>query len=194
MLVEKLNEQQETKDLKNACRCVTENCQQECDELTNIEQLEEDRVAQLEAELSCMQKKLETTNQQLLRVAADFENYRKRMQREKTEIYQQANAGLVRRLLPVLDSFSRALKTDDEEQGMNQGLQKIGRQMLAILEGEGLECIKAQGCCFDPNYHEAVMRSEDPEVPENTVLEVFEEGYLFNGKLCRPSMVRVSRK
>jgi len=132
--------------------------------------------------------------QTLVRRQADFENYRKRVERERQEDRRHGTARLIEDLLPVLDAFERALKAHDDPayEEYRKGLEMIYRQLWDKLARHGLERIIAEGKPFDPHYHQAIERVESDEHPEGTVLEVLQDGFLFHGRVVRPSMVRVS--
>lgn len=136
--------------------------------------------------------------EQLLRTAADFDNYRKRVERDRVEERKQATAGLVRSLLPVLDSLRRALsqarvETGEEAsaKGFLEGFRLIETQLFDILKSAGLEAVDASGL-FDPTFHEALMQESTPDAPHMSVLEVFEPGYRLGGRLLRPARVKVA--
>ena len=132
--------------------------------------------------------------QTLVRRQADFDNYRKRIDRERQEDRRHGTGRLVEDLLPVLDAFERALKAhDDPAYGeYRKGLELIYRQLWETLARHGLERIAAAGKPFDPHYHQAIERVESNEHPDGTVLEVMQDGFVFHGRVIRPSMVRVS--
>lgn len=125
----------------------------------------------------------------LRRLQAEFDNYRRRMMREQTEIAGRASSRLIERLLVVLDNFDRALEHDSG----NSGLELVQKELLAALNGEGLVAIDALGKPFDPNFHEAVESHEQNDVSEPTCTEVYRTGYLLKGKVLRPSVVVVAR-
>ncbi len=125
----------------------------------------------------------------LKRLQADFDNYRKRMMREQTAIAERASAGLVERLLPVLDDFDRAV----DHESASSGLKLIRKQLMDVLTAEGLEEIPALGERFDPHLHEAVESHEDPDVDEPTCSAVYRSGYKLKGRVLRPAMVGVAR-
>jgi molecular chaperone GrpE len=125
----------------------------------------------------------------LKRLQAEFDNYRKRMMREQTEIAGRASSRLIERLLVVLDNFDRALAHDSD----NSGLQLVHKELLSALRAEGLEAIDAFGKPFDPNLHEAVESHEQNDVSEPTCSEVYRTGYLLKGRVLRPAMVAVAR-
>lgn len=149
-----------------------------------------------ENELVKLQKENEELNQRLLRVAADFDNFRKRTRLEKEELAKYANSNLISELLPVLDNFQLALdikEPSEEVKKFMTGMEMIQRQLLQVLEQAGLEAINAVGQTFDPQKHEAVMQVEDEEAPDNSVLEELRRGYMFKEKVIRPSMVKVAK-
>jgi len=130
----------------------------------------------------------------LMRLKADFDNYRKRMMREQTRIVETAEADLVKRLLPVIDNLERALENagEGEPQGLREGVEMVLDQMMEVLGKEGLEVVDPQGEPFDPEHHEAMMVVETGECPEDTVINVVQRGYRFRGILLRPAMVSVA--
>ncbi len=128
-----------------------------------------------------------------LRKLADFENYRKRQEREMSEFRQYAAAGIVRDCLPVLDNLERALAAPTGgEESVREGVGLVLRQFRDVLARHGLEEVDPDGEPFDPALHEAIQRRESPDVGENTVVEVFQKGYVLNGRLLRPAMVVVA--
>ena len=141
-----------------------------------------------------LQNKLEESQQQVLRWQADFENFRRRNQREREEMAVYASADIIAKLLPVLDNFERALAAPGEEaSSLRTGVELIYRQQFEILEREGLRVLNPVGEKFDPNLHEAVIRSEVGEgFEDNTVVEVLQKGYMLKEKLLRPAMVKVA--
>ena len=149
----------------------------------------------LEAALVKAQAKAEDHYGQLQRLQADFDNYRKRTQKEKTELIKYASERLVGDLLPVLDNFDRAVsaaKVNPDFTSFSQGVEMILRQMQTALSKEGLREMDAVGQPFDPNLHEAVLRVASEEHPENTVVEELQKGYYLKEKVLRPCMVKVS--
>jgi len=132
--------------------------------------------------------------QRLVRMQADFENYRKRVQREKEEYMKFAGEQVITALLPVLDNLELALAARDQDPArVAAGVEMIYRQLQDVLAREGLSPIKAVGEQFDPAFHEAVMQEENAAVRDNTVLEEFRRGYCFKERLIRPAMVKVAR-
>ncbi len=127
-----------------------------------------------------------------LRTLADFENYRKRADREKADFFKYAMAGLMRDLLPVLDNFDRSLEHAEEGDDFHRGVLLIYKQMFDALTKSGLKAIEESNVAFDPNIHEAVIREEDPSVPNHTVVAVLQKGYFMHDRLLRPAMVKVA--
>lgn len=127
-----------------------------------------------------------------LRTLADFENYRKRADREKMEYYKQALAGLTKDLLPVLDNFDRALDHAEEGDDFHRGVLLIYKQLFDVLQKYGLKPFAESGVPFDPNIHEAVVTENDPSLPNHTVKEVLQKGYVLQDKLLRPALVKVA--
>lgn len=131
---------------------------------------------------------------QLLRTAAEFENFRKRTRRDMQQNIELANRDLLEKLLAVLDNFQRALANPGSSvEALHDGLQMVDRQLIDVLGQFGLQKIEALGQPFDPQIHEAIATDHSDEYPENHVIEVLQDGYMLNGRLLRPAMVRVAR-
>ena len=130
-----------------------------------------------------------------LRLMAEFQNYKKRVAKEKSDIHSYANEKIVTELLEVLDNFERALATDNstDVEGYAQGMKLIFDQLLGVLTKSGLVEVKALGEEFDPNMHNAVMTADSEEYDSNKVCSVLQKGYTLNGKVIRPSMVTVAK-
>ena len=152
------------------------------------------RIAQLEAEKQEWQESL-------LRKQADFENYRRRMQKEKEDAIQFANQSLIGELLEVLDNFERALSSHREEkessaemQSLFEGLELVEKQLSDLLCSRwGLKAIESLGAEFDPNFHEALMMEEGENYEVPTVVESFQTGYILHGRVLRPARVKVAK-
>jgi molecular chaperone GrpE len=127
-----------------------------------------------------------------LRTLADFENFRKRTEREKQEFFKYALAGTLKDLLPVLDNFDRSLEHAEEGDEFHRGMHLIYKQLYDILKKHGLRPIEDAGVPFDPNIHEAVVREENPTVPSHTVVAILQKGYFLHDRLLRPAMVKVA--
>jgi len=130
----------------------------------------------------------------LLRTLADFENFRRRAERDRSEYVQFAAMEMVRDLIPILDDFRRAMKVETADREYAKGIELIDQRLFEALKKAGLEPIEAAGKLFDPNLHQAVVRVQSEEFPDQTVLEEFQSGYNFKGKLLRPAMVKVAVK
>jgi len=142
-------------------------------------------------------KEDEAVMERLIRLQADFENFKKRSQKEKTEIYQYAAENFATKLLPVMDNLERAESSltdvNEEAKGIVDGLQMVFKQLKEILKEEGLEEVSCDGQ-FDPNQHHGVAVGVDDEKDDQAILEVFQKGYRFKGKVIRPAMVKVCNK
>ena len=135
--------------------------------------------------------------QQLLRLQADFENFRKRTLREKEELSSQAGKNVITDMIPVLDNLYRALEAGKQKGDLDkfiEGIDMIYSQFWNVLQDKGLEYIDCKGKEFDPEIHQAVMQKEVEDGEDNIVLDEIQRGYLLSGKLIRPSMVLVSKK
>jgi molecular chaperone GrpE len=127
-----------------------------------------------------------------LRTLADFENFRKRNDREKADFFKYALANVMRDLLPVLDNFDRALDHAEEGDDFHRGVLLIYKQLYEVLERHGLRPVDEAAVRFDPNIHEAVIREEDPTLPNHTVKEILQKGYFLHDRLLRPALVKVA--
>jgi molecular chaperone GrpE len=158
------------------------------------ETLDEEAAAELvESDLAQLAVERAELVDTLRRVQADFENYRKRMQREQVVLVERANERLLEELLPVLDSFDGALANLDsgDADQLRNGVQGIHAQLVAVLRKNGLEQIDAEGSPFDPNEHEAVMQDDGDGDPH--VGQIMRAGYRLKGRVLRPAMVSVTR-
>lgn len=131
-------------------------------------------------------------NDRFLRRQAEFENYRRRVEREKADFTQYAASEAVGALLPIVDDFARALKQESADREYVRGMELIYQRLLETLKKLGLEPINSTGQPFDPYVHQAVDRVETSEVEDHTILEEFQSGYNFKGRLLRPAMVKVA--
>jgi molecular chaperone GrpE len=140
-------------------------------------------------------RELEASRERHLRLAAEFDNYRKRTERERTENWTRAQAQLVERILDAIDDLQRVAHLDPEKTSASsvlEGVQLVERKLLRILEAAGLEILDAEGKPFDPEVHEALATAPaENQEQDDTVSDVFQKGYLFKGTLIRPARVRV---
>jgi molecular chaperone GrpE len=137
---------------------------------------------------------LEEMRQALVRHQADFANYRKRAEKENREAGQRATARVIEQLIPIVDGFEHALAAhrEAEYEGYRKGFELIYKQLLDNLARLGAERIDPEGVPFDPHLHQAVDRAETKDHPDGTVLEVYQPGYVYHGRVLRPAMVRVA--
>ncbi|MBI4475378.1 MAG: nucleotide exchange factor GrpE [Acidobacteria bacterium] len=155
---------------------------------------EQQTVESPEQSLQALKEERDSLYDRLLRKHAEFENYKKRVDREKAEFAQFASAELIRELLTALDSFELALQNAAGDQNIIRGFELIYKQIQDTLGRFGLKMIEATGQKFDPHFHQAVSTEPTGEVEENTVIREMRKGYLLNGRLLRPAMVTVSAK
>lgn len=150
--------------------------------------------AKANAELAKLTADLEESRQTLLRRQADFDNYRKRIEKERFEDAKRATARLVEGLIPVIDGFEHALAAHREAEYENyrKGFELIYKQLLDHLTKLGVERLDPVGKPFDPHLHQAVDRAETKDHDDGTILQVFQPGYVFHGRVLRPAMVRVA--
>lgn len=142
-----------------------------------------------------LQKKFDVLNQQYIRLAADFDNYRKRQEQEREALIKYGTENALKNLLEILDNFDRgqkALEGVEDCEKVKESFTLIHKQVFETLSKMGLEEIKAIGEEFDPNFHEAVMRTPSDEQPENTVIAELQKGYKVGDKVLRPTMVSVA--
>ncbi|AFY64887.1 nucleotide exchange factor GrpE [Geitlerinema sp. PCC 7407] len=153
-------------------------------------------VQDLQQEIAALRSQLEERNSQCVRIAADFDNYRKRTAKEKEDLDQQARSRAITELLPVVDSFERArsqIKPQNEgEMGIHKSYQGVYKQLVESLKRLGVAPMRSEGTEFDPNLHEAVMRETTDEHPEGTVLEELVRGYMIGDRVLRHAMVKVA--
>ncbi len=143
---------------------------------------ERDRLAAEKADL----------NDRLLRSQAEFQNLRKRAERERLELFEYASTEAVRALLPILDDFERGLKVESADKEYVNGMELIYQRLYDTLKKLGLEPIDSKGQPFDPHVHHAIEMMETEEAPDHTILDEFQRGYNFKGRLLRPAMVKVA--
>ncbi len=152
-----------------------------------------DEKGELKKQLEEKNQKIEELTDTLKRLQAEFENFRKRVERERVEFIKFAHADIIAKMLPVLDSFELALKNTHDKEKLVEGVKMIFAQLYSILEAEGLKPVKAAGEKFDPYKHEVLMK-EASDKPEETILEEFQKGYTLNDRVIRHSKVKVSGK
>jgi len=155
------------------------------------------RLAESEALRGRAESDLARLKEQFLRLRADLENLRKRGQKEKEDLRKFANQAFVEALIPVLDSFDQshaALNSTHDVEALARGFESIRQQLENVLKSQGFERVDAAGQVFDPNFHEALAVIPSGEHPEDTVVDVLQNGYLLNGRLVRPARVRIAQR
>jgi molecular chaperone GrpE len=150
----------------------------------------------MEARFEAKEEEAKETYDRLLRVSADFENYKKRSSREMEEFRKYANQSLLKEMLSVVDNLELAINSSSDgknaDKTMIEGLNLTLNEILRVFEKFNVTPIEAQGKTFDPAFHEAVMREETDDYPENSVISEFQKGYLIHDRLLRPAMVVVA--
>lgn len=146
--------------------------------------VDEAKVSEIDSKL---QKQLDELNDKYLRLYAEYDNFRKRSAKEKADAYSDARIDVVKAFLPLLDNLERAL----EYEGDNEGFRIIVKQMNEIFEKLAVKPIESDGVGFDPNFHNAIMHEENPDMGENIVAQTFQKGYTMNEKVIRHAMVKV---
>lgn len=162
---------------------------------TNSEDAEEPKKKKLFEKKNKKDEQIADLTDKLTRHMAEFDNYRKRTEKEKSAMYEIGAKDVVEKILPIVDNFERGLQSVPEEKKDDpfvDGMDKIYKQMMSTLEGIGVKPIEAVGQEFDPNFHNAVMHVEDEELGENVVAEEFQKGYMYRDSVVRHSMVKVA--
>ena len=140
-------------------------------------------------------EKIEELTDRLTRQMAEFDNFRKRTDKEKSQMYEIGAKDIIDKILPVVDSFERglgAVKEEEKEDPFIQGMEKVYKQLMTTLEGAGVKPIEAVGQEFNPDFHNAVMHVEDENLGENIIAEEFQKGYMYRDSVVRHSMVKVA--
>lgn len=150
------------------------------------------QIAALAEERDRIQATAADLNDRLLRRTAEFDNFRKRAERERAEWLEFAGMETVKTLLPIVDDFERALRQPCADKEYSKGIELIASRLVDALKRTGLEAIEAEGQPFDPNIHQAIDMVETTEAEDQTVLAEYQRGYNFKGRLLRPSMVKVA--
>lgn len=177
------NNHEDLENKENQDVSAQESCQEaETDQAVTVEAVQEEK-----------ERLLAEAEDRYKRLYADFDNFRRRSRQEKEELSNVVAQNLILELLPVLDNFERALSSLSEEEaaGIGSGVSMIYRQLFGALEKAGLSVVEAEGKEFDPQYHEAVLRVEDADQEEGTIVQELQKGYSVKGKVIRPSMVKV---
>ncbi len=196
-------------EVEAAVNTEAETTEENTEEVTAEETVEEDTEADAEEEADeekssggFFKKKdkkdkkdaqIEELTDKVRRQMAEFENFRKRSEKEKTQMYEVGAKGILEKILPVVDNFERGLKgMEESEDPFAQGMQMIYKQLMTSLEEAGVKAIEAVGQEFNPDFHNAVMHVEDDEFGENEIVEEFQKGYMYHDSVLRHSMVKVA--
>lgn len=205
---EKLNNEETNDELHEEVydeTVIEEDLEQEESEDVNIEASSEDEAQKKDKSSKFFKKdkkekkdpkdeKIEELNDRLMRTMAEFDNFRKRSEKEKSQMFEFGARDIIEKILPVIDNFERGLDTITEEEkegAFAQGIEKIYKQLTTTLEEVGVKVIEAVGKEFDPNLHNAVMHAEDENSEENIITDEFQKGYMYKDNVVRHSMVKV---
>ena len=152
----------------------------------------EKKKSKKDLEIERLNAELEAKNDLLLRTAAEFDNFKKRTEKEKLSVSEYAKAGLIKQLLPILDNIDRAQLSEKGSEDNIKGIEMIVKQFVGAAANLGIEEIAKAGDVFNPQLHEAVMHIEDENFAENTIVEVLQKGYKIGSTVIRPAMVKVA--
>lgn len=181
-----------------------ENTQSEAEEVTHStdeEVVDEDEVEVIDPDertstvQNDLEQKLEETTNRVLRMQADYDNFRRRTQKEKESAAKYRSQSLAEKLIPALDNFERGMMIDaqsEETKSLLQGMEIVYRQFKEALAEEGIEPIESVGQPFDPHLHQAIMQTESDEFESNVVVEEMQKGYMLKDRVIRPAMVKVN--
>ena len=168
----------------------------EAEEAAETDEPRQDAVAQLQSQIDALTAERASLYDNLIRRQAEFENYRKRVERERGELYQHGRDDVLLQFLPVVDNFERALSSLETSEGdaeaLRHGVELIHKQFKDALSKFGLEAVEAVGQTFDPHVHEAVTTEATDKHKENTVIQEFQRGYRIGDRLLRPAKVKVA--
>ncbi|WP_318606432.1 nucleotide exchange factor GrpE [Mitsuokella jalaludinii] len=191
---QKLEEmQQEIDEAEAAQEDAAEGSEEEApEEAATADAAMQEEIEALKDQVDGLNKDLQEKKDRLLRLQADFDNFRRRSAKEREEISSVVTQNFCKDMLPLLDNFERAMAAETKDvEAFQKGVEMIFTQFQEILKKNGLEHIEAVGQKFDPNFHQAVMRVEDPEKEDDTVAQELQKGYMVKGRVIRPSMVQV---
>ena len=151
--------------------------------------------AQADEGIEALRKEKDALQDRLLRSAAEFDNYRKRMDRERRELSEFASADVLMDLLPIIDNFERALQAPagGDADAFRKGIELIHKQMTDLLRKRGVKPVEALGADFDPNFHQAVIHEVSADHREGEVMQEMQRGYMLGDRLLRPAMVKVAK-
>ena len=174
---------------------IDENVEIKEEEKAEKEESVEEKSSENNAEYTALQEKYDTLNQQYLRLAADFENFRKRQEQERENLLKFGTENALKKLIEVLDNFERgkkALEKVEDCEKVKESFDLVHKQVVDALTKMGLETIETEGKEFDPNFHDAVMQTPTSEQPEHTIINELQKGYKIGDKVLRPALVNVA--
>lgn len=158
----------------------------------DAQETSEDDASALKAQVESLQAALAEKDNRVKRLQADFENFRRRTSKEREELANVVTQDLLKGMLPILDNFDRAMAAEQKDsESFQKGVEMIYTQLHETLKNDGLEPIETAGQKFDPNFHQAVMRVENPDLEDDTIAQELQKGYIVKGRVIRPSMVQV---
>lgn len=170
---------------------MSEEIKQEQETSTENEKKEKKK-SKKDTEIETLKAELDAKSDQLMRTAAEFDNFKKRTEREKASVAEFAKAGLIKQLLPIIDNIERAASADRESADYIKGIEMIVKQFEGIVSNMNIEEVAKAGDKFDPNFHEAVMHIEDESFGENEITDVLQKGYKIGDTVIRAAMVKVA--
>ena len=189
-----------TEQMNNEKDEILENSEELAEEITEQEIVEsadeDDAVSEyndVAAQVADLEVKLEEANEKYVRLFAEYDNFRKRTAREKSDTYANASAKCIENLLPVVDSYERSLEFECSDENFKNGMVMIFNQLKEFLAKMNVTEIEALGAEFDPNFHNAIQQIPDTDYADNHVCAVFQKGYTMGDKLIRPAMVAVAK-
>ena len=189
-----------TEQMNNEKDEILENSEELAEEITEQEIAEsadeDDAVSEyndVAAQVADLEDKLEEANEKYVRLFAEYDNFRKRTAREKSDTYANASAKCIENLLPVVDSYERSLEFECSDENFKNGMVMIFNQLKEFMAKMNVTEIEALGAEFAPNFHNAIQQPPDPDYADNHVCAVFQKGYMMGDKLIRPAMVAVAK-
>ena len=198
-----VKDEEQTKEIENGVSSQMDSSEEQTEDVENENNIEE-QTEQAESETETsepeeqkdpLQEKYDTLNNQYLRLAADFDNYRKRNEQEREALLKYGAESTLKKMLEVLDNFERGLKaieSVDDCEKVKECYNLAYKNFMDVLTKAGLETIKAEGEVFDPNFHEAVMQTPTTDMPEHTIIAELQKGYKLGDKVLRPALVNVA--
>ncbi|UXU53875.1 nucleotide exchange factor GrpE [Staphylococcus agnetis] len=160
------------------------------------ENVEEETVDPKDEEIASLKAQVEKEEEKYLRLYAEFENYKRRIQKENETQRKYQSQGVLNDILPALDNFERALQINGDDESFNalkKGVEMVYSSLIHALENNGLETIQAEGETFDPNFHQAVVQDDNPDFESGQITEELQKGYKLKDRVLRPSMVKVNQ-